>query len=130
MTDELPFANGRLRKTDQSIRKRVDWWSMKERRTQYAESWQRLRPASTGDGAIIFALTVNLAFSGEAFAVSRALFAIERADLDFLVNFVALFLVMFVGGPQHTRIQVVHVHEAEAEGSSAGRDRAIGSEAA
>lgn len=50
-----------------------------------------------GNGVIVFILAVNLAFSCVAFAVSRALFAIERADLDFLVNFVAMCVLLVAG---------------------------------
>jgi O-antigen/teichoic acid export membrane protein len=50
-----------------------------------------------GNGAIVFVLTVNVALSVATFAVSRALFAIERADLDFLANFVALFVLLVAG---------------------------------
>jgi Na+-driven multidrug efflux pump len=32
-----------------------------------------------------------------AFPFSRALFAVERADLDFLVNFAALFVMVTMG---------------------------------
>ena len=50
-----------------------------------------------GNDAVVVVLTANLVFSSAAFVASRALFAIERADLDFLVNFVALFVLLFGG---------------------------------
>ncbi len=50
-----------------------------------------------GNGLIVFVMTANLIFSAAAFAASRALFAIERADLDFLVNFAALFVLLVAG---------------------------------
>ena len=50
-----------------------------------------------GNGAVVFVLTANLVFSSAAFVGSRTLFAIERADLDCLVNFVALFVLLVAG---------------------------------
>lgn len=50
-----------------------------------------------GNGAVIALLAMNLAVSAVAFSFSRGLFAIERADLDFAVNILALFLMLTLG---------------------------------
>jgi O-antigen/teichoic acid export membrane protein len=50
-----------------------------------------------GNGLVVALLAFNLAVSALAFSFSRALFAIERADLDFVVNFVALFIMLTFG---------------------------------
>ena len=42
-------------------------------------------------------LASNLLVSAAAFSFSRALFAIDRADLDCLVNFTALFIMVTLG---------------------------------
>ena len=42
-------------------------------------------------------LAVNFLVSAAAFSFSRALFAIERADLDFITNFAALFIMVALG---------------------------------
>jgi O-antigen/teichoic acid export membrane protein len=50
-----------------------------------------------GNGLVVTILVFNLAVSVVAFSFSRALFAIERADVDFVVNFVALFIMLTLG---------------------------------
>ena len=50
-----------------------------------------------GNGLVVSALAINLVVTSVAFSVSRALFAMERADLDFAVSFVAL-AVLLTGG--------------------------------
>jgi O-antigen/teichoic acid export membrane protein len=50
-----------------------------------------------GNGLVVTILAFNLAVSAVAFAFSRALFAIERADLDFVVSFLALFIMVTLG---------------------------------
>ena len=51
----------------------------------------------SGNGAVVSVLAVNLLVSGAAFTYSRALFAMERADMDFKVGFVALAVQLAVG---------------------------------
>jgi len=51
----------------------------------------------TGNGLVVTILALNLLVTGVAFSFSRALMAIERADLDFLVNFAALFIMVAMG---------------------------------
>jgi O-antigen/teichoic acid export membrane protein len=51
----------------------------------------------TGNGLVVAILALNLFVTVEAFSFSRALFAIERADLDFRVNFAALFIMAACG---------------------------------
>jgi O-antigen/teichoic acid export membrane protein len=46
---------------------------------------------------IVSVLALNLLVSAVAFPFSRALFAVDRADLDFLVNFTALFIMLTLG---------------------------------
>ena len=46
---------------------------------------------------VVAILALNLLVTAAAFSFSRALFAIERADLDFLVNFAALFIMVTLG---------------------------------
>lgn len=53
---------------------------------------------ATGAG-LLLVLSLNLAALGLAFVFSRGLFAIERADLDFQVNFVPLVLLFAAGVP-------------------------------
>lgn len=48
---------------------------------------------------VMFVLSVNLAMLGVASVFSRGLFAIERADLDFQVNFLPLVLLFAAGIP-------------------------------
>jgi O-antigen/teichoic acid export membrane protein len=50
-----------------------------------------------GNGLVVTILAFNLVVSVVAFSFSRALFAIERADVDFVVNFVALFIMVTLG---------------------------------
>jgi O-antigen/teichoic acid export membrane protein len=50
-----------------------------------------------GNNLAVAILAVNLLVTAAAFSFSRALFAIERADLDFLVNFAALFIMVALG---------------------------------
>jgi O-antigen/teichoic acid export membrane protein len=50
-----------------------------------------------GNGFVVTVLALNFLVTSSAFPFSRALFAIERADLDFLVNFVALFMMATMG---------------------------------
>ena len=54
-------------------------------------------PNYAGNGLIVAILAFNLTVSVIAFSFSRALFAIERADVDFIVNFVALFVMLTLG---------------------------------
>jgi len=54
-------------------------------------------PRYAGNGAIISVLALNLLALALAFSFSRALFALERADVDFGVNFAALFVLLTVG---------------------------------
>lgn len=51
----------------------------------------------TGNGLIVSILALNLLVSAVAFSFSRALFAMERADVDFYVNFMALFVLLTLG---------------------------------
>jgi O-antigen/teichoic acid export membrane protein len=50
-----------------------------------------------GNGIVVTVLALNLLIAASAFSFSRALMAIERADLDFLVNFAALFMMVTLG---------------------------------
>lgn len=50
-----------------------------------------------GSGLIVFILTLGLVPASVAFSFSRALFAVERADIDFKVNIVALFIMFSLG---------------------------------
>lgn len=50
-----------------------------------------------GNGLAVTILAFNLAVSAVAFSFSRALLAIERADLDFVVNLLALFIMVTLG---------------------------------
>lgn len=50
-----------------------------------------------GNGLVVALLALNLAVSVAAFLFGRALFAIERADLNFVVDLVALFLMITLG---------------------------------
>ncbi len=50
-----------------------------------------------GNNLVVAILALNLLVHAAAFSFSRALFAIERADLDFLVNFAALFIMVTIG---------------------------------
>ena len=50
-----------------------------------------------GCGAIVAVLSVNLIFVAAGFCVSRGLFAMERASLDFRVNVIALVAMIVAG---------------------------------
>jgi O-antigen/teichoic acid export membrane protein len=50
-----------------------------------------------GNGIIVAILALNLLVTAAAFSFSRALFAVNRANTDFLVNFTALFIMLTVG---------------------------------
>jgi len=50
-----------------------------------------------GNGLVVALLGINLAVSILAFLFSRALFAIERADVDFVVSFLALIIMITLG---------------------------------
>jgi O-antigen/teichoic acid export membrane protein len=50
-----------------------------------------------GNGAVVSVLSLNLLALSLAFSFSRALFAIERADVDFYVNFFALLTLLAAG---------------------------------
>jgi O-antigen/teichoic acid export membrane protein len=50
-----------------------------------------------GNSLIVAILASNLLVSAAAFPFSRALFAIDRARLDFLVNFTALLIMITLG---------------------------------
>ena len=51
----------------------------------------------TGNGRVVAILACNLLLSAVVFSYSRALFAIERADLDFALNFAAIFIMLTLG---------------------------------
>jgi O-antigen/teichoic acid export membrane protein len=50
-----------------------------------------------GNSLIVTVLALNLPIAAATFSFSRALMTIERADLDFQVNFAALFIMVFMG---------------------------------
>ena len=50
-----------------------------------------------GNGLVVSLLALNLMVSTVAFSFSRALFAMERADVDFAICFVALFVLLTLG---------------------------------
>lgn len=50
-----------------------------------------------GNGMAVTILAFNLAVSVVMFPFSRALFAIDRAGVDFVVNFIALFIMLTFG---------------------------------
>ena len=50
-----------------------------------------------GNTMVVAILAINLSITAIAFSFSRALFAIDRADVDFLVNFAALFFMVTMG---------------------------------
>jgi O-antigen/teichoic acid export membrane protein len=50
-----------------------------------------------GNGSIVEILALNVLVTAVAFSFSRALFAIDRAHVDFLVNFMALFIMIILG---------------------------------
>ena len=51
----------------------------------------------TGNGSVIFVLALSLVAASLAFAFSRGLFALERADIDFKVNFIPLIILFTFG---------------------------------
>jgi O-antigen/teichoic acid export membrane protein len=50
-----------------------------------------------GNGPVVAVLALNLLISAIAFSFSRALFAIERADLDFALNLAAILIMATLG---------------------------------
>jgi O-antigen/teichoic acid export membrane protein len=50
-----------------------------------------------GNSRVVAILALSVLVSAPAFCFSRALYATERADLDFLVNFAALFVMVTLG---------------------------------
>jgi O-antigen/teichoic acid export membrane protein len=50
-----------------------------------------------GNGAVVAVLALNILITAVGFAFSRALFAIERADLDFWLNVVTIFIMVTLG---------------------------------
>jgi O-antigen/teichoic acid export membrane protein len=56
----------------------------------------------SGNGMVVFILALSLVAASVAFSFSRALFAIERADIDFKVNLVPL-LILFTFGVSFVR---------------------------
>lgn len=50
-----------------------------------------------GNSLVVAILSLNLLVFATSFSFSRALMAMERADLDFLVNFAALFIMVIMG---------------------------------
>ena len=50
-----------------------------------------------GNGLVVTIMALNILVTAAAFPFSRALFAIERADVDFLVNLAALVIVVTLG---------------------------------
>jgi O-antigen/teichoic acid export membrane protein len=54
-------------------------------------------PAYAGNGLIVSLLSLNVLVTAVAFSLSRVLFAIDKARVDFLVNFTALFVMATFG---------------------------------
>ncbi len=50
-----------------------------------------------GNGMVVAVLAVSVLVSAAAFTFSRALFAMGRADVDFMANFAALFVLLTLG---------------------------------
>ena len=50
-----------------------------------------------GNSLIVAILALNLLVTAATFSFSRGLFAIDRANVDFLVNFTALFIMVTLG---------------------------------
>jgi O-antigen/teichoic acid export membrane protein len=50
-----------------------------------------------GNGMVAFILALRLVAASIEFSFSRALFAMERADIDFKVNFIPLFVLFTFG---------------------------------
>lgn len=55
--------------------------------------------AYIGGASVLFVLSINLTLLALAFVFSRGLFALERADLDFRVNFIPLAVLFAAGIP-------------------------------
>jgi O-antigen/teichoic acid export membrane protein len=51
----------------------------------------------SGNGLVVSMLALGLVAASVAFAFSRAFFAIERADVDFKINFIPLFILFTIG---------------------------------
>ncbi len=51
----------------------------------------------TGNGMVVMVLSLGLVAASVAFPFSRALFVMERADIDFKVNFVSSFILFALG---------------------------------
>lgn len=51
----------------------------------------------TGNGQVVAVLACNLFVAGVSFGFSRALFAVERADLDFRLNLAAMVILASLG---------------------------------
>jgi O-antigen/teichoic acid export membrane protein len=51
----------------------------------------------TGNGLVVGVLSINVLVSMAVFSFSRALFAIERADLDFTLNVTAIVIMLTLG---------------------------------
>jgi O-antigen/teichoic acid export membrane protein len=50
-----------------------------------------------GNGLVVTILAFNLAISAVAFSFSRALYTVERPDVEFVVNLVGLFMMLTAG---------------------------------
>jgi O-antigen/teichoic acid export membrane protein len=50
-----------------------------------------------GNGWIVAILSLNILVTAIAFPLSRALFALNRANIDFIVNFTAVFIMLTAG---------------------------------
>jgi O-antigen/teichoic acid export membrane protein len=50
-----------------------------------------------GNGIVVSILSVNIVVQAAAFPISRALYAIERADIDFAVNLIAVLIMLTAG---------------------------------
>lgn len=51
----------------------------------------------SGNGPVVAILALNLLVTAVAFSFSRALFAVERADLDFALNLAAIVIMLTLG---------------------------------
>ena len=51
----------------------------------------------SGNGLVVGILAMNLLVTAVGFSFLRALFAIERADLDFALNLAAIFIMFTLG---------------------------------
>jgi O-antigen/teichoic acid export membrane protein len=54
-------------------------------------------PQYTGNGLVVTILSINILVTAAAFSFSRGLYAVDRANVDFLVNFAALFIMLTLG---------------------------------